>query len=127
MHTINFLQDSWSALKPGTLPVVRQFVIIHTIMTLIVMLYGMVIGFVIWKGSPRGRRLAQQYLIVRILLVLVIGAIPLQWAYREFGARAARSMISKMAPGSLLEITICLLWLGYFVYSRRVREVYSMA
>ncbi len=125
LQTINNLQNTWSELKPNTLPVVRKLIIIDTTVTLIVMLYGMVIGFLIWKGSPRGRRFAQQYLVIRILVGLVVGAIPLQWAYREFGVRAASIMSTKIVPGMVLEIAVSLLWLAYFIYSRRVREAYS--
>jgi len=125
MHTMDDLHKTWSELKPGTFPVVRQLVIIDTIVALIVMIYGMVIGILILKGSPRGRRLAQQYLVVRILVRLGIGAIPLIWAYREFGGRGAQIMSTKTMPQMLLEITVCLLWLAYFVCSRRVREAYS--
>ena len=119
------LLKTWTELKPGTFPVVRQLIIIDTIITLIVMLYGMVIGILIWNGSPRGKRLAQQYLVVRILVALVIAAIPLIWAYRGFGARGAQILSTKMMTPISLEIAVCLLWLAYFVCSRRVREAYS--
>ena len=89
-HTMNNLLETWSELKPGTFPVVRQLITVDMIVALIVMLYGMVIGILIWNGSPRGKRLAQQYLVIRILVALVIAAIPLIWAYRGFGARGAQ-------------------------------------
>ena len=124
-HTIQDVLKTWQELKPGIFPVVRQLIVIDTIVALVVMLYGIIVGILIWKGSPGGRRLAQQYLVVRILVALVTGAIPLIWAYRQFGARAAQVLSTALMPQRLLEIAVCLLWLAYFVWSRRVREAYS--
>lgn len=116
---------TWSELKPGAFPVMRQLIMIDTIVTLIVMLYGIAIGILIWNGSPRGRRLAQQYLVVRMLVALGTGAIAVIWASRRFGARAAQVMSAELMPQRLLEIAVCLLWLAYFIWSRRLREAYS--
>jgi hypothetical protein len=112
-------------LKPGTFPVVRQLVIIDTIVALIVMIYGMVIGILILKGSPRGRRLAQQYLVVRIPGQACDRSNSVDLGIQRIGARGAQIMSTKTMPQMLLEITVCLLWLAYFVCSRRVREAYS--
>jgi type IV secretory pathway VirB6-like protein len=106
---------------------VRQYEIVATAVTVLVMIYGIVVGIFIWRGSARGRSLARQYLVVRIAVAFLFCALSLAWAYYCFSALTAKRMAVTMAPLTLVEIAVALIWLGYFTYSKRVRNTYPTA
>jgi hypothetical protein len=126
-NTVQNLSRMWEELGAPhvVFPVVRQVAIVQTAVTLVIMIYGIIVGWRIWKGSPKGRALARQYLVVRAGVAVLLNALIIAWGYPSFG-RAGGQVIGRGALGdAALELGICTLWWTYFTYSRRVRELYA--
>ncbi|MEY2486747.1 MAG: hypothetical protein QOH39_2395 [Verrucomicrobiota bacterium] len=122
--SLNHLAVMWNFMRLHTVfPVVRQHGTIVTVVSLLVTLYGMIVGISIWKGSPHGRILARQYLVIRILIALFMTALIAWWAL-GFGGQFARRVFPRLLPSTALEVAGCLLWWCYFTYSKRVRNTY---
>jgi len=114
----------WERIGPHPFPVIRQMAIVIAIIILVMTAYGMIVGILIWKGDKRGRDLARRYLILRIVVVVTVFASITGWGYNNLGESGAKRMALAITPVSVLEIGICLMWLGYFVFSKRVRNTY---
>ena len=114
----------WERIGPHPFPVIRQMAIVIAIIILVMTAYGMIVGILIWKGDKRGRDLARRYLILRIVVVVTAFASITGWGYNNLGESGAKRMALAITPASVLEIGICLIWLGYFVFSKRVRNTY---
>ena len=123
--TLENLHKMWEHLQSGVFPVVRQIAILETVGALLITVYGIVVGILIWRGSQRGRNLARQYLVIRATVALVLAAVPTLWAYRGFGFHAAKTVGRTLISATFFEIGICLIWWTYFTYSRRVRNTYG--
>jgi len=89
-----------------------------------ILIYGFVIGCRIWGGSSQGRRLAKQYLVVRLFGVIgyeSVTLILLSGMLGETIAWCARDIAVVVICESLL-FTV---WWLYFRISKRVRNTYG--
>jgi hypothetical protein len=119
------ISSLWEKIGPHPYPVARQLAVINTCEIIFIAVYGFVVGVLIWRGSKRGRTIARQYLIVRIILDVGVFALVVAWANYGFGQIAARKMAAAVGPMMSLEIGVILLWFAYFTYSKRVRNTYQ--
>jgi ABC-type spermidine/putrescine transport system permease subunit II len=127
-RTLDQLGKMWDELKLGTVfPVIREIAAIETIVAVLVMVYGMIVGIMIWRGNRRGRTLARQYLVIRILISLSLCGLAVWWGYATFSGLVGRRVTVAIIPSTALEIGVCLLWWCYFTYSKRVRHTYGNA
>src|SRR5579864_2727887 len=126
LRTADSLAKLWNNLGPHPFPVQRQIAVISTVCTLAVMLYGIVVGILLLKKYRRGRAIARQYLLIRIVVVLLLSLIAISWAYNGFAATAAKRMAIAVIPLTILEMAVCLVWFLYFTYSKRVRNTYCV-
>lgn len=115
----------WQRIGPHPFPVVREMAEIIEIVILLVTVYGITIGILVWRGKTYGRVLARQYLIVRTGVVVLISTSLTAWGYNAFGPDAAQRIALAMIGPVSLEIGTCLIWFAYFTYSRRVRNTYG--
>ena len=122
----NALQDInklWDKIGPHPFPVVRQIAVIDTVVTVTVMLYGMIVGILIWRRHSAGRSLARQYLVVRMVVAFLVCALMVAWAY-NFSVKLGPKMAFATVPWTALEIAVAILWWCYFTYSKRVRNTF---
>ena len=125
VRTMESLNKTWDQLHSRTVfPVVRELAFIATTVVLLMTLYGMIVGVLIWKGSRHGRTLARQYLVIRATLSFLLAALAILWGYYTFAVRGAKMMGPAVASSTFLEIGVCLVWWTYFTYSKRVRNTY---
>ena len=118
------IMQMWDRIGPHPFPVIRQMATIIVIIILLVTVYGIIVGVVIWKGSKRGRTGARQYLMVRLAVAAVIFASLTAWGYNSFGLSGAKRMALAIASPSAVEVVSSLLWLAYFTFSKRVGNTY---
>jgi hypothetical protein len=116
--------EMWHQIGPHPFPVIRQMAMIIMVIILIMTVYGMIVGILIWKGNKRGRSSAQLYLVVCIGVTLVIFTSLTSWSYNNFGDSAAKRTALGIIGPSAVQIVMCLIWLGYFAFSKRVRNTY---
>lgn len=83
---------------------------------------GLVAGIIVWSGHRRGKFVAVRYLYISILWMLVMQAIDL---WRLTDARDLAHELANVHPLLLLELTGPTIWIGYFKFSKRVRNTYG--
>lgn len=120
------LTEAYDKAKPAfdRFPALKSAVDFETWGSAAIIIYGFVVGCMIWSGSPSGRRLARQYLIIRLIGFIAVEAI-------------AFSMISGVSPaalgagasegfGAILQSLLYFaIWWLYFKRSKRVRNTYG--
>jgi|GEM_PF-1005530 hypothetical protein len=126
LWSIGQLTSTYEKAKPALdrFPALKSAVDFETGGSVILLIYGFIVGCIIWSGSPSGRRVARQFLVIRLVGFLGIEAITF-------------SMISDMAPAATAagtseaftaifrEVIYFLIWWFYFKRSVRVRNTYG--
>jgi hypothetical protein len=122
-NAIRHITHLWETLGPHPFPVQRQIATIDTSISVIVAAYGFVIGILLWKRHRRGKSLARQYLVIRMLVSITYFTLAVAWAYHSFPVLGHKMMFSAV-PTTVLEVAVIILWLLYFTYSKRVMNTF---
>ncbi len=111
-------------LLPST---VKTAVLLEAIVYTLIMGYGIKTGVSIWVGSPNGKKLAERYLVIRVLALcgVDVGAAVM---LRSDPALATPALLEAIDFGLWLvvvrETIIFGVWFLYFQGSKRVRDTY---
>jgi hypothetical protein len=89
------------------------------------LIYGFIVGCMIWSGNPNGREIAKKYLLIRLfgfigielVAVVVMGDMP---------AQLVTSVAGAMIGVGFREVVFFLVWWFYFKKSKRVRNTYGV-
>ena len=89
-------------------------------------IYGLIVGFIIWTGNQQGRDIARRFLLVRlfgsigvaviIFLIMIVGDLP-----KVLVAHVAGTIAGEMTA----EMIYIAVWWSYFKKSKRVRNTYG--
>ena len=89
------------------------------------LIYGFIVGYMIWSGNPNGREIAKKYLLIHLfgfigiefIAVVIIGVIP---------AQLVPSVVGVALGAIFRESVFFLVWWFYFKKSKRVRNTYGV-
>lgn len=129
LSPIGSLAQMGNSLKEGqplfaSYPAFENAIFIEVIGIFALVVYGIVAGSSIWRGSPAGKSIALKYLIVRLCAFIVI----------EVSAAAAMSSlptamffagVAGISTVIIREVTLFAIWFTYFKISKRVKNTYS--
>ena len=119
--------ESWSQImsKLNWFPALRHVLVFEMTGFAIVTIYGVVVGWLIWSGYPKGRKLAQQYLAIRLAAVVVLAAVS-SILISRFQFDVFQNRGATLAKVIGLEFVYFLVWWNYFKLSRRVANTYGV-
>jgi hypothetical protein len=129
LFSFGILMDSWETAKPAFayIPSLKTITSFELLGSVVIIVYGFVIGCKIWAGNPKGKWLAKQYLKVRffgfigieaiVLLMMYLNKMPSSWMPGIIGG-----MIGRVIFG---EGFFFLVWWFYFKKSKRVKNTYD--
>ena len=129
LFSFGILMDSWESAKPAFayIPSLKTITSFELLGSVVIVIYGFVIGCKIWAGNPEGKWLAKQYLKVRffgligietiVLLMMYLNKMPSSWMPKIIGG-----MIGRVIFG---EGFFFLVWWFYFKKSKRVKNTYD--
>ena len=129
LFSFGILMDSWETAKPAFayIPSLKTITSFELLGSVVIIVYGFVIGCKIWSGNPKGKWLAKQYLKVRffgfigietiVLLMMYLNKMPSSWMPGIIGG-----MIGRVIFG---EGFFFLAWWFYFKKSKRVKNSYD--
>ena len=106
-------------------PNLKNAVICREIGSVALIIYGFIVGCMIWSGNPSGREIAKKYLLINLfgaigiefIVVVIRGDMPAQVA-QLFEGNALRAIFSHSVG--------FLVWWFYFKKSKRVRNTYGV-
>lgn len=91
---------------------------------MILLIYGFIVGCIIWSGSPSGRRVARQFLIIRLVGFIAIEAITFSMI-SDVSSTAASAGAAEGFTAISREVIYFLISWFYFKRSVRVRNTYG--
>lgn len=128
LYTLGQISINWEQAQPvfAQFPSLKTAVMWENAGSIALVIYGFVVGCMIWSGNPNGREIAKKFLLIRlfgfigiefIAVVLMVG-MPSEVVASAIGA----------AVGAVFGNSIWfLIWWLYFKKSRRVRNTYAKA
>lgn len=105
-------------------PAFESALYFESIAIALVLLYGFVVGLMIWGGNRAGRRLAKQYLLIRLLGIICIEIITLV-LMSNLPSQLVWAAVDGIIKVIIVEGVYFLIWWLYFKKSIRVRNTYA--
>jgi len=105
-------------------PTLRAVVVIESLMQLGILIYGIIIGIMIWNGNKKGKILAERYLLVR-LSVFVVGEIALIAMLSDLPDKGFAAGADSALSTIILQAIFFGVWYSYFKNSKRVAATYG--
>jgi len=90
----------------------------------LIIFYGIWVGFMIWRGSVDGRKLALSYISVRFFGIIILEAVA-AFIIRELPKELFIASLSGIVPLLMREAILCGIWWSYFKKSKRVKNTYT--
>jgi hypothetical protein len=89
-----------------------------------ILLYGFIVGCMIWNRNPNGRKIAKKFLLIRLfgligivfISIIIMGDMPF---------KVVASVIGSAVSSIFLNFIWFLIWWFYFKRSKRVRNTYG--
>lgn len=124
--TLGHRASAWEKLQPAfeLYPCLKTATIVDNCGTAAILLYGFIIGIMIWNGNKSGPRLARSYLVLRLVGIITFKFIALRLMNNippDSFTVALGTTIGECIP----EVLFFLIWWLYFKKSKRVRNTYA--
>jgi tetratricopeptide (TPR) repeat protein len=120
------MMASWLEAKPvfDQIPSLKPAVVFENVGIAAVLIYGIVAGCIVVSGSPSGRKIAKQYLLIRLFGFIGIELIVILMM-ADLPSNAFKFVVKSIAGGVFYEVFFFLAWWFYFKMSKRVRNTYG--
>lgn len=86
--------------------------------------YGIVAGCIIWSGSPEGRKIARQFLVIRFLGLIAVELVTVL-LMRGLPDKVFGEVIGSVTAQIVAAGILTAAWWAYFRKSKRVRNTYG--
>lgn len=105
-------------------PSLKSICVFEDIGSVILVVYGVVVGFVVWNGNPHGREIARRFLLTRLCGIVGIELIVL-FLMRDLPHELLSGGLGGVAVTLIREVLFFAIWWSYFMKSKRVRNTYG--
>jgi len=105
-------------------PALKSVVMFENLGSVLLLVYGFVVGCAVWSGSKDGRKLAKQYLLVRLIGFIGIEAIALMMM-SSLPSEMLKAGAASMLGAVIGQSAFSLVWWFYFKKSKRVKNTYG--
>ncbi|MBP8961976.1 MAG: DUF2569 family protein [Opitutaceae bacterium] len=118
--------SGWEQAEPAfsRFPTIKSVLMWENLGSTAILIYGFIVGCMIWSGSPQGRAIARRFLLIRlfgfiaveVIAILIMGDLPSEVVTAGMGG----------VVGALFrEGVYFTIWWFYFKKSKRVRNTYG--
>lgn len=126
LFSLGQITQAYDKAKPvlDRMPAIKSAVTFEITGSILLLIYGFFVGCIIWSGSPTGRRVARQYLLIRLFGFIGIEAI----GYLMISSLPRNILSASIADGwgeIAREMVYFFIWWLYFKKSKRVRNTYG--
>ncbi len=126
LFSLGQISMNWEQAQPAfdQFPTLKTAVMWENAGSIALVVYGFIVGCIIWSGNPNGRRIAKKFLLIRFfgfigiefVAVVIMGDMPSQ---------VVTSVIGAGIGAVFREGLWFLIWWLYFKKSKRVRNTYG--
>ena len=120
------IANTWSEAKPAfvSFPAIKAAIIWESAGSIVLLIYGFIVGCIVWSGSPQGRTIARRYLLIRFFGFVGIEVFAL-FLLRDIPASAFSEVVLQMVIAIAQNAIAFLIWWFYFKKSKRVSNTYG--
>jgi hypothetical protein len=105
-------------------PILKTVLIWESGCSIALLIYGFVVGVMIWSGNPAGRSIAKRFLLMRLCGFLTMELIAFIMM-SELPDSLDIGVLGGLAGVVIRELGYFLIWWLYFIKSKRVRNTYG--
>jgi len=126
LYSLGQISMNWEKAQPAfaQFPNLKTAVMWENAGSIALLIYGFIVGCMIWSGNPNGREIAKKFLLIRLfgfigiefITVVIMGDMPSQ---------VVASVIGAAIGAVFANLVVFLIWWFYFKKSKRVRNTYG--
>jgi hypothetical protein len=126
LFSLGQMVSTWEASQAAfsRFPSIKTAVIWENFGSALLLIYGFVVGCIIWSGNQNGKSIAKKYLLIRLfgfigvefIAIVLMGDLPSEILAAGIGA---------VFGAGIREVFYFLIWWFYFKKSKRVRNTYG--
>lgn len=126
LFSLGQMASGWEEAKPAfdRLASLRTAIYWENFGTTLILIYGFVVGCIIWGGNESGKRLAKQYLLTRLFGFLGIELVTFLLML-GLPSQVVAAALGGIVGAVFREAIYFLFWWLYFKKSKRVRNTYG--
>ena len=126
LHFLAQISIAWKQFPPvfAQFPNLKTAIMWEQAGLIALLIYGFIVGCMIWNGNPRGREIAKKFLLIRLFGFIGIEFITVV-IMRELPSQVVASVIDGVAVAVFVNLISFLIWWLYFKKSKRVRNTYG--
>lgn len=117
---------TWKASEAafGAYPSIKTAILWENFGSIILLVYGFIVGCIIWSGNPQGRNIAQRFLLIRLfgfigvelIALLIMSGLP---------SKVVSGGVSGVGTAVFNAGIYFIVWWSYFKKSKRVKNTYG--
>ena len=117
---------SWSQAEPAFVrfPTIKTVLLWENFCSIVLLIYGFIVGFIIWSGNPRGRSIARQFLLIRLFGFIGMEVVALLMM-SDLPSEVVAGGVGGVVVAVFQVLVYFLVWWFYFKKSKRVKNTYG--
>jgi hypothetical protein len=120
------MASTWDSAQAGfsRFPSLKTAVMWENAGTAVLLVYGMVVGCIIWSGHSNGRSVAKTFLVIRLVAFIVVELIAIL-LMGDLPSEVMAAGIGGVVGAGMTQLIYFLIWWFYFQNSKRVQNTYG--
>ncbi len=126
LFSIGQMVSTWEESEPafGRFPSIKSAMILENFGLVALLIYGFILGCIIWGGNPKCKKLAKQYLLIRLFGFFGIELVAIM-IIADLPSEVLAAGVGGVIGAGFREVLFFLIWWFYFKKSKRVRNTYG--
>ena len=127
LWTLGYMTNEWKTATScfDSYPSLLTAYVFEFVGIVALLIYGVIVGCMIWSGNPHGRSLAQRFILVRSFGYIILPIISYMLMADHFGEIMTASTIGGEIGSLLGNLFFFFVWWSYFKKAKRVRSTYG--
>ena len=105
-------------------PTIKTVLVWENFGSTVLLIYGFIVGCIVWSGNPKGRSIARQFLLIRLFAFIgveLVGLVMMRGLPSEVLAGGVGGVVTAVFQA----VAYFLVWWFYFKKSKRVKNTYG--
>jgi len=126
LFSLGQMVSGWEQAQPAfsRFPTIKSVLIWENLGSSALLIYGFIVGCMIWSGSPQGRHIARRFLLIRLFGFIGVELVALLMM-SSLPSEVVAGGIGGVVGALFREGVYFTIWWLYFKKSKRVRNTYG--
>jgi len=126
LFSLGQMGNGWEQAQPAfsRFPAIKSVLIWEYLGSSAILIYGFIVGCMIWSGSSQGRAIARRFLLIRLFGFIGVEVIAINMMV-GLPSDVTTAGIVGVGGALIREVVYFIIWWLYFKMSKRVRNTYG--